>query len=153
MAAITPRTSGDADVYEAVDANLAAGVLVIPSTTATESGLQGVKVATAGRNDVLGVSARSAVTAANRAAAEIGTDQGYPLTDASVPNATLTVYRRKVVPVTFTAVAVAYGVKLKSAAAGAVAAWVGGTDNADLIIGESRSVISSAGGLGLAYIY
>lgn len=153
MAAITPRTSGDADVYEAVDANLAAGVLVIPSTTATESSLQGVKVATAGATNVLGVSSKSAVTAANRAAAETGTDQGYPLTDASVPNATLVVYRRKVVPVTYTAVAVAFGVKLKAAAAGAVAAWVSGTDAADLIVGESRSVMSGAGGVGYAYIY
>lgn len=152
---INPRVDGDALTYEAVDANLAAGLLVIPSTTATESGLQGIKAGTDAAKTVLGVSARSAVTAANRAAQETGNEtDGYPFADVSIPNATLTVYRRKVVPVTYTAVAVGFGAKLAAAAAGAVRAWVSG-DGADAIIGECRVVggISSAGGVGYAYIY
>jgi hypothetical protein len=152
---INPRTTGDADVYEAVDANLIAGVFVIPSATATESGLQGVAVAGNAAKNVVGVSAKSAVTAANRAAEENGTlTDGYPFTDASVPDATLTVYRRKVVPVTYTAAAVGFGAKIASAAAGQARAWVTG-DGPDAIVGECRVVggMSSAGGVGLAYLY
>ncbi len=154
MAAITKVSSGDAQTYEAVDANLAGGVLVIPSTTATVSGLQGIKVATDAAVNVLGVSLRSAVTAANQAAAQVGTDQGYPLLDVSVPDATLVVESHGVYPVTYTAVAVAYGTKLCAAANGAVRAWVSGTDPASAVIGwcANPGGVSSAGGVALARI-
>lgn len=156
MGAIVKHSHGADEAYEAVDANLAAGVLVIPSTTATVSGLQGIKVATDAVVTVLGVSANSAVTHANQAAAQVGTEgYGYPFVDASVPSELVTVYRRCIALVTYTAVAVTFGTKLCAAASGSVRAWVSGTDNVASIIGECRVVggISSAGGLGLAYIY
>lgn len=152
MGAIAKVARGDDQVYEAVDANLAAGVLVIPSTTATFSGLQGVAVAGATALNVLGVSSRSAVTHANQAAALVGTgSDGYPFADTAIPDSTLTVYSRGLVPLTFTTVAVAYGVRLKAAAGGAVAAWVSGTDSAAAIIGYCAQPggVSSAGGTGL----
>lgn len=155
MAAITRVSSGDAVTYEAVDANLAAGVLVIPSTTAPHNaGLQGVKVATDAAVNVLGVSLRSAVTYANQAAAVNGTDQGYPLLDVSVPYETVTVESHGVYPVTYTAVAVAFGTKLCAAANGAVRAWVSGTDPASAVIGYCAQPggVSSSGGVALARI-
>lgn len=154
MSAIAKVSHGHDDVYEAVDANLAAGVLVIPSTTATVSGLQGIKVAGDAAVNVLGVSAKSCVTEANQAADAVGDEgYGYPFVDVSVPTARTTVWKQCVVPVTFTAAAVAFGVKLCAAANGAVRAWVSGTDPADSIVGESRCVMSAAGGVGKAFIY
>jgi hypothetical protein len=155
MSAINKVAKGQDQVYEAVDANLAAGVVVVPSTTPTVSGLQGIKAAGDAAKNSLGVSARSCITEANRAAMETGdTGYGYPFVDASVPNATTAVYKAAVVPVTFTAAAVAFGVKLAAAANGAVRAWAS-ADGADAIIGECRVVggMSAAGGVGLAYIY
>lgn len=155
MAAIAKVNKGDDLTYEAVDANLAAGVIVIPSTTATESGLQGIKVATDAAVNPLGVSSRSAVTAANQAADAVGNESyGYPFADVSVPQPTLAVYSHGVFPVTYTAAAVAYGTKLCAAAAGAVRAWVSGTDPASSIVGWCAQVggVSSAGGVALARI-
>jgi hypothetical protein len=152
MAAITRHSSGDAETYEAVDANLAAGVLVIPSTTATNSGLQGVKVAGDAAPNVLGVSMRSAVTFANQAAAEVGTgSDGYPFVDVAVPDATLAVENHGIFPLTYTAVAVAYGARLCAAASGGVRAWVSGTDLADAIVGwcAEPGGVSSSGGVAL----
>lgn len=152
MAAINRVTSGDFETYEAVDANLASGVLVIPSTTATHSGLQGVKVATDAAVNVLGVSMRSAVTFANQAAAEVGSgSDGYPFVDVAIPDATLAVEGKGVFPLNYTAAAVAYGVPLCAAAAGAVRAWVSGSDPASAIVGTCRQPggVSSAGGVAL----
>jgi hypothetical protein len=154
MSAIQKVSKGDDQVYEAVTANLAAGVLVIPSTSATVSGLQGIVVAADAAKNVLGVSAKSCVTEANRAAAEQGTlSDGYGFTDVSVPNATTTVFSHGVVPVTYTAVAVPYGAKLAAAAGGAVRAWIA-ADGPDAIVGHCRVVggMSAAGGVGLAFI-
>lgn len=148
---IQRRSSGREDVYEVVDANLAAGLLVIPSTTATSTGLQGVKVATDSATTVLGATAKATITAANQAAASTPTLDGYPGVDASVPLATTTVFSDGVVPLTYTAVAVAYGVRLCAAASGAVRAWVSGTDHADAIIGWCAQVggVGSGGGVAL----
>lgn len=154
MSAITKVSHGDDQVYEAVDANLAAGVVVIPSTTTTDSGLQGIKVAGNTAKNVVGVSAKSCITAANQAAAQAGTgSDGYPFVDVAAPSELTTVYSHAVVPVTYTAAAVAYGAKLAAAASGAVRAWVT-ADDADAIIGHCRVVggMSSAGGVGLAFI-
>lgn len=156
MAAITRVASGDAQTYEAVDANLAAGVLVIPSTTATHSGLQGVKVATDAAVNVLGVSLRSAVTFANQAAAQSGSSgsDGYPFVNTAVPDATLTVESHGIYPLVYTAVAVAFGAPICAAAAGAVRAWVSGTDSAASKVGYCANPggVSSAGGVALARI-
>ena len=152
MAAITRRSSGDAETYEAVDANLAAGVLVIPSTTATHSGLQGVKVAGDAAQNVLGVSMRSAVTFANQAAAQVGDgSDGYPFVDTAVPDATLAVENHGIFPLTYTAAAVAYGDRLCAAAAGAVRKFVAGTDASDAVIGwcAEPGGVSSSGGVAL----
>lgn len=152
---INKQSSGDDIVYEAVDANLNAGVVVIPSTTATVSGLQGIKVAGDAAVNVLGVSAKSCVTEANQAADAVGTEgYGYPFVDASVPTARTTVWNHAVVPVTYTAVAVAYGTRLCAAASGAVRAWVSGTDPADSIIGwcAQPGGVSASGGVALARI-
>lgn len=154
MGSINKVARGDDRVFEAVDANLAAGVLAIPSTTATHSGLQGIKVAGDAAKNVVGVTARSAVTYANQGAAQAGTgDDGYPFADVAVPDATLTCYSHAIVPVTYTAAAVGYGAKLAAAANGAVRAWVSG-DGADAIVGTcvQPGGVSSAGGVALAKI-
>ena len=155
MSAITKVSHGDDQTYEAVDADLAAGVLVIPSTTATSSGLQGIKVATDAAVNVLGVSAKSCVTAANQAADSVGNEgYGYPFVDASVPTALTAVYSHAIVPLTYTAAAVAYGAKLCAAASGHVRAWVSGTDPASSIIGYCAQPggVSSAGGVALVRV-
>lgn len=156
MAAIAKVSRGDDLTYESVTNNLAAGVLVIPSNAATVSGLQGIVVATDAAVNVLGVSANSTVTEANQVADEEGnmTSDGYPFVDVSVPVSRTVVYSHGVFPVTYTAVAVAYGVKLCAAANGAVRAWVSGTDSPASIVGWCAQVggVSSAGGVALAHI-
>lgn len=155
MSAIVKVSHGDDQPYEAVDANLASGVLVIPSTTATVSGLQGIKVATDAAVNVLGVSANSCITEANQAALAMGTDgSGFPFVNPSVEGAKTTVYSHAILTLTYTAVAVAYGVRLCSAAAGAVRAWVSGTDPASSVIGwcAQPGGVSSAGGLALVRV-
>lgn len=147
---------GDDQAFEAVTADLAAGVLVIPSTAPTVSGLQGIVVATDAAINVVGVSSRKAVIASNQAGDSSGTEgYGYPFVDASVPAPTLTVYRRCVLRVTYTAAAVAYGTKLCAAAGGSVRAWVTGTDAVASIIGECANPggVGSGGGVAKALIY
>lgn len=158
MPAIVKRFAGDLDItYEAVDANLNGGEVVIPSTTATtDTSLQGVKVAGDAALNVLGVASKPCVTNANQAAANSGTGAApgsYPFADAGVPSAQLAVYNNVVCLVTYTAVAVPYGAKLAAAAAGAVRAWVTG-DGAAAIIGwcAQPGGVSSAGGQALARI-
>lgn len=143
--------------YEAVDANLVGGNLVIPSTTATVSGLQGMKVAGSAAVNVLGAVNKDCVTEANRAALETGSGPApgnFPFVDASVPGATAAVYQRGFFKLVYTAVAVAYGVKLCAAANGQVRAWVSGTDAVDSIIGwcAQPGGVSSAGGTGLVFL-
>lgn len=142
--------------YEAVDANLVGGNLVIPSTTATVSGLQGMKVAGDGAANCLGAVNKDCVTEANRAALETGSGPApgnFPFADASVPGATAAVYNRGVYKLQYTAVAVAYGARLACAAAGKVRAWVSG-DGAAAIIGwcAEPGGVSSAGGTGRVYL-
>lgn len=148
------RTTGEL-VYEAVDANLNSGVLVIPSTTATsDPTLQGVKVATDAAKNVLGFSSHNAVTAANLAALESGTDAfGNNFINASIASSKVTVYERGVGKLTYTAAAVAYGAKLCAAANGAVRAWLT-ADGADAMVGWccQPGGVSSAGGVFLAFI-
>lgn len=156
MPGVVKRNIADV-VYEAVDANIVGGQLCVPSTTATVSGDQGVATAGAVALNVLGVASKDAVTEANKLALTQGTGPApglYPFADASVPSATLTLYNNCFCLVTYTAVAVAYGTKLKTAANGAVAAWVSGTDSPAAIIGfcAQPGGVSSAGGTALARI-
>lgn len=142
-------------VYEAVDANLAGGVLVIPSLTATVSKRQGIKVATDAAKNVLGVTSTAAVTEANRAALENTTDAyGFAGLNQGVPDATVTVWNDAWVYVTYTASAVAFGDKLCAAAAGSVRKWIT-ADGADAIVGwcAEPGGVSAAGGIALARIH
>lgn len=151
----TKRNVGDI-VYEAVDANLEGSRLVIPSTTATKSKNQGIKVATDAAVNVLGVSARFAITEANRAAAEDGgtTLDGFPILNTGVNESVVTVYNDCFGKLEYTAVAVPYGTAICAAAAGKVRAWVSGTDPASAIVGwcAQPGGVSSAGGWALARI-
>jgi hypothetical protein len=153
MAGANKVRIGHDDIYEAT-AVVLGGKLVVPAAGATNAGVQGIATAGAGASDVLGVSARRAEPVASQGLT--GTDaDGYPVVYPNTVNELTAVYKRAVVEVTYTASAVAFGKKLKSAAAGAVALWVSGTDAADLIIGECRVVggMGAGGGAGLAYIY
>lgn len=153
MTAVTKYVTGDADVYEATEV-IDGGLLVIPASGATNPGKQGIAKAGATALNVLGVTARRAEPVANQGLT--GTDgDGYPTVYPNPVNELTTVYKNCVVDVTYTAVAVGFGVKLKAAAAGQVAAWVSGTDSSAAVVGECRVVggMSSAGGVGKAYIY
>lgn len=149
VTSIQRRSSGEDDVFEAVDANLAAGVFVIPSTTATtDPSLQGIKVATDAAVNVLGVSQKSCVTAANQAAVESGTDsQNFPFANTGIPTPQTTVFASGVVPVTYAAGAVAYGVRLCAGAAGVARAWVSGTDAEEAVCGICAQPGGTAGGV------
>lgn len=144
-------------VYEAITANVRGGRMVIPNATATTTGAQGATEAGDAALNSIGVAYKDAVTVANRAAQENTTTSApgsFPVTDFTVPDCTFTAGRSGYYPVVFTAVAVAYGVKLACAASGAVRAWVSG-DTAAAIIGEcaQKGGVSSAGGVGIALIY
>lgn len=149
-----PRTeSGDAMVYEATGV-VNGGDLVVPSGTATNPGKQGIAQAGANAANVVGVASRRAEPVANQNLTSTDGD-GYPVVYPNPVSELVTVYKNCVIDVVYTAVAVAYGVKLKAAANGQVAAWVSGTDAANLIVGECRVVggMSAAGGVGAALIY
>lgn len=156
MAGANKQQTGDAQVYEAVGTGaIEGGMLVVPSTNATVNpGVQGIDVAGATALNCLGVAARRAEKASLQDLT--GTDgDGYPVAYPNPVNELTTVYKNAIVKVTYTAAAVAYGVKLKTAANGQVQAWVSGTDSPAAIVGECRVVggMSSAGGTGYALIY
>jgi hypothetical protein len=157
MAGVVRRKTG-AQVLECVDANLAGGTVVIPSTTATtQPGTQGMKAATDAAQNVLGVCINDCVTAANQAALQYPTGPA-PMSavsiDLTIPDVTSTVEDNGEFDVQYTAAAVAYGAKLCAAAGGKVRAWVSGTDSPAAIIGHCTQVggVSSAGGTGRAFI-
>jgi hypothetical protein len=153
MAGIVQVSSGDADVYEATT-TVDGGMLVVPGGSATNPGLQGIAPAGAGATNCLGVALRRAVPVGSQTTTGTTSD-GYPFAAPNAINELTTVVKATKVPVVYTAVAVAFGVKLKCAANGQVAAWVSGTDAANLIVGECRVVggMGSGGGVGLALIY
>ena len=153
MAGVPKTRIGHDDVYEAVSA-VDGGQLVVPAAGATNPGKQGIQPAGAGASDVLGVASRRAEPTPLTQSPTTDSD-GYPTLAVNPVNELVTVYKRCVIDVTYTAAAVAFGQKLKSAAGGKVAAWVSGTDAADLIVGECRVVggMGSGGGVGKAYIY
>jgi ABC-type Fe3+-hydroxamate transport system substrate-binding protein len=153
MTAVNRTRGGDADVYEATEV-IDGGLLVVPAAGATNPGVQGIAKAGATALNVLGVTARRAEPVANQALTATDGD-GYPVTYPNPVNELTTVYKACVTDVTYTAVAVGHGVKLKAAANGQVQAWVSGTDSPAAIIGECRVVggMSGAGGVGKAYIY
>lgn len=159
MAGVPKIRGGDVDrTYEAVDANVAGGQLVIPSTTATESGEPGATPAGAAATNVLGVAATDAVTAANRAALVSSSGGGpgaYPYTDTSVPPATFTAYNHCETKVQYLAgTAVPFNSPLKAAASGQVTLFVVGTDAFEKYVGRCRVVggMGTGGGAGVAYI-
>lgn len=153
MSGVVKTRIGDDDIYEAT-AVVNGGDLVIPSGVATNASLQGVAQAGATALNVLGVAARRAEPVGSQNLS--GTDaDGYPIAYPNPVNELTTVYKHCVTTVVYTAVAVAFGVKLKAAANGQVAAWVSGTDSSAAVIGECRVVggMGAGGGKGLAYIY
>lgn len=153
MAGVTKVRTGDADTYEAT-AVVNGGQLVVPAGTATNPGKVGVGPAGAKAANVLGVASRRAEPVANQNLTGNDSD-GYPYVYPNPVNELVTVYKHAVVPVTYTAAAVAYGAKLVSAAAGAVQAYTAGTDDPQLIVGECREPggVGAAGGTALALIY
>lgn len=154
MAGVNKVRIGHDDVYEAVDP-VQGGQLVVAKAGATNPGVQGITPAGAGALNVLGVAARAAEPLADQNLS--GTDSdGYPVAYPNPVNELTAVYKRAVVPVTYAAVAVGFGNKLKAAANGTVTPFVDGTDtDASLIVGECRVVggMGAGGGVGLAYIY
>jgi hypothetical protein len=152
MAGVPKTRIGHDDVYEAVGV-VHGGRLVIPEDGATNPGKQGVIEATDGADNVLGVASRLAQPTPE--VVEASTDgDGYPALEVSPVNELVTVYKRCVLKVEYTAAAVEFGVKLAAAADGKVRAWVSG-DGPESIVGECRVVggMGAAGGTGFAYIY
>lgn len=152
MAGVNKNRIGHDDVYEATE-DIAGGLLVVPADGATLPGKQGIAVAGDGADDVLGVSSRLAKVTPE--VTEPTTDaDGYPVTEVNPVNELVTVYKRCVMDVTYTAAAVEFGVKLAAAANGEVRAWVA-ADGPESIVGECRVVggMGAAGGVGKAYIY
>lgn len=150
-------TVGDDEVYEAVDANLAAGHVVIPSTTATESGLPGMKVSGDAALNTLGVVINNCITAANRDAGQYAvgpTPMSEAGIDFTIPDATSTVYSHFIGRIQYTAAVCGFGDPICSAAAGCIRKWVTGTDNPAAIIGwcAEPGGVSSAGGFKKARI-
>lgn len=153
MSGVVKSRIGDDDVYEAT-AVVNGGDLVVPAAGATNPSVQGIAQAGATALNVLGVAARRAEPVGSQNLS--GTDaDGYPIAYPNPVNELTAVYKHCVTTVVYTAVAVAFGVKLKAAANGQVQAWVSGTDSSAAVIGECRVVggMSAAGGAGLAYIY
>jgi len=153
MAGVPRTQSGDAIVYEATEV-IDGGLLVIPAAGATQPGVQGIAKAGATALNVVGVTSRRAEPVASQGLT--GTDaDGYPFVYPNPVSELVTVYKNVVIDVTYTAVAVAYGVKLKSAANGQVQAWVSGTDLTSSVVGECRVVggMGAGGGVGKALIY
>ena len=150
MAGINKVSHGDDEVYEAMTAAIQGGNLVVPAAGATNPGIQGAAVAGDAAINVIGVAAREALPVSLQTTT--GTDgDGYPYVAPNQVNELFTVYSHAVVPVVYTAAAVAFGAALCTAAGGKVRAWVSGTDRADTIVGFCRVVggMSSAGGVGL----
>lgn len=161
MPTINPQLQGKngcVATYEAFTAILLGGTLVIPNANVLGvSGLQSIIVAGAGALNCLGVAQSDAVPASLQAANTGGTsawDSGYSQIDTSVPDPTVAVYSDCIVPILYVAGAVNYGDRLKCGAAGTVAKWITGTDNANLIIGRCAQPGGSAGGvIGLVRLY
>jgi len=153
MAGVPKTRQGNDDVYEATEV-IDGGLLVVPAAGAVNAGVQGIAKAGATALNVLGVTSKRSEPVASQGLTATDAD-GYPVTYPNPVSELVTVYKNAVVNVTYTAVAVAYGVRLKTAANGQVQAWVSGTDSAAAIIGECRVVggMSAAGGVGLALIY
>lgn len=154
MPTINPQLQGKngcVGTYEAYTAILLGGTLVVPNgSTVGASGLQSIVAAGAGALNCLGVASSDAVPASLTAANTTGTsvwDSGYPQIDTSVPDPTVAVYSDCVVPILYVAGAVSYGDRLKCGAAGTVAKWITGTDNANLIIGRCAQPGGTAGGV------
>lgn len=152
MGSVVPKfygKNGLVSTYEALTA-VTGGQLVIPQTGATsDASLQGCQPAGLNAQNVIGVATADAVPVSGQAAYTTGTsgyDTGYSVIDTSVPDATVSVETNVIVPMTYVAGAVAYGARLKAGAAGAVAAWVNGTDSAELVVGWCAQPGGAAGG-------
>lgn len=160
MASVSPKfqgKNGNVQTFEAVGGLILGGQLVVPSTGNTIAGVQAAAVAGVGALNCIGVASMDAVPAANQATYTTGVggyDASLAYIDTSVPDPTFAAYTDVVINVTYAAGAVAFGDRLKCAATGAVAKWVTGTDNANLIVGSCAQPGGTAGGVvALAKIY
>lgn len=155
MTAVNQRAVGHDDVYEAGSA-VDGGQMVVPANgTAVNPGKQLIGPAGDAAKNCLGVAFRKAIPVGSQADLTFNDPDGYPAVFGNEQvNELTTVYKRRVVAVTYTAAAVGFGAKLACAANGAVRAWVS-ADGPDAIVGECRVVggMSAAGGTGFAYIY
>jgi hypothetical protein len=151
--AINKISRGDDEVYEAIVATLQPGVLIVPSNAVatTDSSLQGVVVAGDAALNCIGVSSHLAVPNALQLAMQSGTDpvDGYPFVYSDGPGYEVTAYSHAILPMTYTASAVAFGAKLCAAVNGAVRAWVSGTDSPAAIVGYCTQPggVPAAGGV------
>lgn len=148
MSGVTPKFALDAPVTYKVKAGVTiTGGQLVEATTGSV-----VQVGTAGSTKILGVATKDGIGTD----ASSGTYSPAPvesILDASFPTPYVAV-AHGTFNVTYAAGAVAFGAKLKAAANGAVAAWVSGTDAADLIVGQCAEPAGAAGGgLALARIY
>lgn len=152
MAGVNKVRIGNDDIYEATEV-IAGGLLVEAAAGATNAGVQGIKKAVASSKVALGVTARLAEPVLNQDLATTDGD-GYPVAYPNPVSELTAVYKGCVVPVTYTASAVAFGAKLMSAGAGLVEAAPAATD-AQEIVGECREVggVGAGGGVALALIY
>lgn len=148
MSGVTPKFKLDAPVTYTVKAGVTiTGGQIVEATT---GGV--VQVGTAGSTKVLGVANQDGV-GTDASSGSYSPAPVEALLDASFPGPTISV-GHGYYNVTYVAGAVAFGAKLKAGAAGAVAAWVSGTDAADLIIGYcAEPAGASGGGVALARIY
>lgn len=157
MTSIAKVASGDAQVYfNDSAAAIDGGVLVAGgASTANSGGLPTMTPTTDAQQTVVGVTAAPTVNFSAQGNATANTSYGYPAVDAGFPLATTTVYSHGIVPILFTAAAVAYGTPLVAAAAGKVRAYVSGTDNAAAIVGKCAQPggVSSAGVVGLVRLF
>jgi hypothetical protein len=172
MTAINKQRQGNDDILENVTDHTTGGgyvdggLLVVPSTaTTSNAGVQGFVVAGDAAKNVLGVTARKTLSVDGQENASTNDPDGFPFVNPDSLNELTAVWKGCVVPVTFTAAAVAYGTKLVAAAGGKVRAYVPlaeavGTDATALtgddpsaIVGECRAVVGAGGGVGLALIY
>lgn len=162
MTSINKQRQGNDDILENVTPHATnggyvdGGLLVVPSSTAaTNAGVKGFTVAGAAAANVLGVTARKTLSVDGQENASTNDPDGFPFVNPDSLNELTAVWKGCVVPVTFTAAAVAYGTKLQSAANGQVAAYSDATGSGDpaTIIGEARCDMGAGGGVGLALIY
>lgn len=147
MPGALPKFETGPKTYEA-SVNIKAGLVVeYVAGTPTQPGLSLVQLSTLTSLKVAGVATKDSISAANQAALLAFTSgDGFPSLNASVPSEAVAIAKRGEFTLTYFN-AVAYGDKVKAAAAGQVALWVRGTDSVEAIIGscQEQGGVSAAG--------